>query len=128
MPTVDADGAAALASGGGTLLDARAAARYRGEVEPLDPVAGHIPGAVNLPLTDLLHADGTFVSADQITARLAAAVSSGPTAASCGSGVTACQLILAAAVVGRSIALYPGSFSGWLALGRPVAVGPEPAG
>ena len=60
MPSVDADRAAELAAGAGTLLDARAATRYRGEVEPLDPIAGHIPGAVNLPLTDLLTPDGTF--------------------------------------------------------------------
>ena len=132
MPTVDADGAAALARGQGTLLDARAGARYRGEIEPLDPIAGHIPGAVNLPLTDLLTDDGTFRSAAEIDAILASSVGGAPglsseeVAASCGSGVTACHLILAGAVTGRRIALYPGSYSGWLALGRPVAVGPDP--
>jgi thiosulfate/3-mercaptopyruvate sulfurtransferase len=128
MPTVDADAAAALARDGGTLLDARAGARYRGETEPLDPIAGHIPGAVSLPLTDLLTADGTFREPAEIEAVLASSTGGGEVAASCGSGVTACHLILAGAVTGRRIALYPGSYSGWLALGRPVAVGPEPGG
>ena len=125
LPSVDADRAAELAAGAGTLLDARAATRYRGEVEPLDPVAGHIPGAVNLPLTGLLTPDGTFKSPAELATAFAA-LPDGDVAASCGSGVTACHLILAGAVVGREIALYPGSYSGWLALGRPVAVGPEP--
>ncbi len=128
MPTVDADGAAALAQGGGTLLDARAAARYRGEVEPLDPVAGHIPGAVNLPLTDLVSADGTFRDPVEVGRSFQAVAAGGEVAASCGSGVTACHLILAGSLVGRGIALYPGSYSGWLALGRPVAIGPDPDG
>ncbi len=125
LPSVDADQAFELASGAGTLLDARAAARYRGEVEPLDPIAGHIPGAVNLPLTDLLTPDGTFRPPAELAAAFSA-MGDGDVAASCGSGVTACHLILAGAVVGRPIALYPGSYSGWLALGRPVAVGPDP--
>ncbi len=112
MPSVDADRAFELAAGAGTLLDARAAARYRGEVEPLDPIAGHIPGAVNLPLTDLLTADGTFRGAAELAAAFAA-LPDGELAASCGSGVTACHLILAGAGVGREIALYPGSYSGW---------------
>ena len=127
MPVVDTEAAAALADGGGTLLDARAAARYRGDTEPLDPVAGHIPGARNLPLTDLLQSDGTFRSPVELATLLdAAAASPGPVAASCGSGVTACHLILAGAAVGRSIALYPDSYSGWLAQGLPVATGDEP--
>ncbi len=125
MAAVDADQALALAAGAGTLLDARAAARYRGQTEPIDPVAGHIPGSVNLPLTDLLTADGTFLSLAELES-IFAALPGGDIAASCGSGVTACHLILAGAAVGREIALYPGSFSGWLALGRPVAVGPAP--
>ncbi len=129
MPVVDTAAARALANGGGTLLDARAAARYRGEIEPLDPVAGHIPGARNLPLTDLLNPDGTFRSADELAAVFDHAVvgSAAPVAASCGSGVTACHLILAGATVGRTIALYPDSYSGWLAQDQPVATGPEPA-
>lgn len=135
MPTVDADRAREITLGDGTLLDARAAARYRGEMEPLDPIAGHIPGAVNLPLTDLLTPDGTLRSATEIAASFDGVLGpvesseSGAVVASCGSGVTACHLILAAAAVGRSIALYPGSYSGWLALGRPVSIGPgAPAG
>ena len=128
LPVVDTAGAVALAGGGGTLLDARAAVRYRGETEPLDPVAGHIPGAVNLPLTELLAADGTFRPPAELGDLLDRAVdrNPGPVAASCGSGVTACHLVLAGAIVGRPIALYPDSYSGWLAQGRAVAVGPEP--
>ncbi|WP_205843591.1 sulfurtransferase [Nakamurella deserti] len=124
MPTVDADGAAALAAGG-ALVDARAAARFRGEVEPVDPVAGHIPGAVNVPFTSLVTEDGRFRSADEIGAAFAAVrLRPGTTAAaSCGSGVTACHLVLAGAVAGIDLALYPGSWSQWCALGRPVEVG-----
>lgn len=132
MPVMDADQAAALATGRGTLLDARAAARYRGEVEPLDPVAGHIPGAVNLPLTDLLDEQGRFRSRAELTSsfdeRVGATDGIEKVAASCGSGVTACHLILAGAHVGRPMALYAGSYSGWLALGRPIAVGADPDG
>jgi thiosulfate/3-mercaptopyruvate sulfurtransferase len=127
LPVVDTAGATALATGSGVLLDARAPARYRGETEPLDPVAGHIPGARNLPLTDLLMPDGTFRPAAELAALLDRAVGTADeVAASCGSGVTACHLILAAASVGRSIALYPDSYSGWLAQGLPIATGPDP--
>lgn len=124
MPVVDADGAAGLAADG-ALVDARAAARYRGEVEPIDPVAGHVPGAVNLPFTDLLTADGRFRPPAEIADAFAAVgVQPGTiAAASCGSGVTACHLVLAAAVAGLELALYPGSWSQWCALGRPVATG-----
>lgn len=132
MPVVDVDEAAQLAaSDTGVLLDARAAARFRGEIEPLDPVAGHIPGAVNLPIADLLAADGTFRSAADIRAAFRArgvgpaedGVTAQAIAASCGSGVTACQLILAGEIAGLELALYAGSYSQWCALGRPVAVG-----
>lgn len=122
-PTVDADGAADLgAEAGSVLLDARAPERYRGEVEPMDPVPGHIPGAVNLPLAEIHAPDGRLLPADELRERLAAAgVRPGvPVAASCGSGVTACALILAGAVAGLDLALYPGSYSGWCALARPV--------
>ncbi|WP_029137879.1 sulfurtransferase [Nakamurella lactea] len=129
MPVVDIDGAAAIATGdpaAGVLLDARAAERYRGEVEPLDPVAGHIPGAVSLPLTDLVTEQGVFRDPDELAARFAAAgVIPGVVAvASCGSGVTACHLILAGELAGLQLALYPGSYSGWCAAGRPVATTP----
>lgn len=126
MPTVDADGAAALgAEPGAVLLDARAPERYRGETEPVDPVPGHIPGAVNLPLSAIHEPDGRLLPAEVLRERLAAAgVRPGvPVAASCGSGVTACALILAAEVAGLPLALYPGSYSGWCALARPVEKG-----
>lgn len=123
MPVVDADGAAGLATGeSSVLLDARAAERYRGEVEPVDPVAGHIPGAVNLPLAILQRPDGRLRPADEIAAALDAsgAAAGAAAAACCGSGVTACAVVLAGEIAGRSIALYPGSYSEWCALGRDV--------
>lgn len=126
LPTVDADGAAAAANAPGeVLLDLRAAARYRGEVEPLDPVAGHIPGAVNLPIAELMRADGTYRSAAEVAERLGAAgVGAGvQVVASCGSGITACQLVLVAERAGIRATLYPGSYSQWCALGRPVDTG-----
>jgi thiosulfate/3-mercaptopyruvate sulfurtransferase len=126
LPVVDVDGAAAAVDApDARLLDVRAAARYRGEVEPLDPVAGHIPGALNLPIADLMRADGTYRSAGELAAVLAAAgVTAGTrVVASCGSGVTACQLVLAGELVGIPVTLYPGSYSQWCALGRPVATG-----
>ena len=126
MPTVDIDGAADLAGGpGGVLLDARAAARYRGEVEPIDLRPGHIPGAVNLPYASLIGPDGTLHPAADLRTAFAAAGVDGsvPAAASCGSGVTACHLVLAAAVAGLELALFPGSWSQWCAAGRDVATG-----
>lgn len=137
MPSIDADQAAAIAdSPAALLIDARAAARYRGEIEPLDPVAGHIPGSVNLPIADLLTPAGTFRSPAELAAAFAAVgagssaspapagnVIAGLVAASCGSGIAACQLILAAEIAGLELALYPGSYSQWCALDRPVAVG-----
>ncbi len=124
MPVVDADQAAALAAVGG-LLDVRAAARFRGEVEPIDPVAGHIPGALNLPFADLVEPNGTFKSAAELRAlfRAKGIEPGAAAAASCGSGVTACHAVLAAASVGIELALYPGSWSQWCSLGRPVATG-----
>jgi len=126
MPVVDVDQATELAESG-ALIDARAGARYRGEIEPLDPVAGHIPGSVNLPMGDLLTADGTVRSTAELRAAFTdvgvTAGRTGSVAASCGSGITACQLILAAELAGLELALYPGSYSQWCALGRPVAVG-----
>lgn len=129
MPAVETSVVAGASSGSVLLLDARAAARYRGDHEPLDPVAGHIPGAVNLPLTDLVTADGTFRDPQQIADRFAAAglsaadSSQRPVVASCGSGVTACHLVLAGEIAGLRLALYPGSFSGWIGAGLPVATG-----
>ena len=125
MPCVDATGAAALA-GRGVLLDARAPERYRGEVEPVDPVAGHIPGAVSMPTSGNVDQDGRFLSADQLRERFtnAGVGDDVEVAAYCGSGVTACQEVLALNVAGFSAALYPQSWSGWITdPSRPVALG-----
>lgn len=97
------------------LLDARAPERYRGEMEPIDPVAGRIPGAVNMPFAGLAPG-GRFLAPEELRARFeAAGVTSGDEAvAYCGSGVTACLLVLAAEVAGIGAArLYPGSWSEW---------------
>lgn len=117
-----------VAGRAGTLLDARAAERYRGEVEPVDPVAGHIPGAVSCPTTLLQHADGRYRPAPELRALLAGLLGSsgtdGPVTAYCGSGVTASQVVLAAHDAGLEIALYPGSWSHWVRdPARPVATG-----
>ncbi|WP_460004697.1 sulfurtransferase [Microbacterium xylanilyticum] len=114
----------------GVLLDARAPERFRGETEPIDPVAGHIPGARNLPITEVLTDDGRFRSPSEIEAAFEA-VGVGeevPIAAYCGSGVTAAQLALAGALIGREVTVYPGSWSAWSNTPRrPVEVGPVPA-
>ncbi|MDS4030445.1 MAG: sulfurtransferase [Candidatus Contendobacter sp.] len=112
------------------VLDARAAARFRGEMEPIDPVAGHIPGAVNLPTEGNLTAAGHFLSVAELRARFAAALGERPpttVAHSCGSGVTACHNLLAMEVAGlRGSWLYAGSWSEWIRdPGRPVATGVE---
>jgi thiosulfate/3-mercaptopyruvate sulfurtransferase len=126
MPALDAAGAQATAQTG-RLLDARSAARYRGETEPVDPVAGHIPGAVSAPTTGNVNADGTFARAAELAARFAAlGVTGDGTAvgAYCGSGVTAAHEVLALALAGVPAALYVGSWSNWVAdPGRPVATG-----
>jgi thiosulfate/3-mercaptopyruvate sulfurtransferase len=98
------------------LVDARAPERYRGESEPIDPVAGHIPGAVNVPTTTNLRADGRFRSPAELRALYAAAGVTGDedVAAYCGSGVTATHDILALELAGIRAALYPGSWSGWI--------------
>jgi thiosulfate/3-mercaptopyruvate sulfurtransferase len=127
MPVLTIDEAAALPDSGGVLLDARARERYRGEVEPIDPRRGHVPGAVSAPTTGNLAADGTFRPRAEITARFAE-LGVGPgarVAAYCGSGVTAAHEIAALAVAGIDAALWPGSWSEWAAdPGRPVATGP----
>lgn len=119
MPVLDADEAAALADGDGVLLDARAAERYRGEVEPVDPRAGHVPGAVSAPTTENLRADGRFLSTADLRRRFGALGIPADRAAGttvgvyCGSGVTASHEVAALAVAGVPAALYPGSWSQW---------------
>jgi thiosulfate/3-mercaptopyruvate sulfurtransferase len=105
MPTLDADAAAAL---GARLMDARAPERFRGDVEPVDAVAGHIPGATNVPSTSLLDADGAFVSDTDLADALG-----GVAGVYCGSGVTAAVAIAALAAIGEDAALFPGSWSQW---------------
>lgn len=109
------------------LLDARAPERFRGEVEPVDAVAGHIPGARNLPSTSLLTGDGTFLPDTDLTALLAERkVGDEPAGVYCGSGVTAAVVIAALTALGRDAALFPGSWSQWSSdPGLPVARGPE---
>ncbi len=100
-----------------TLIDARAAARYRGEVEPLDPIAGHIPGALNRPFTENLNADGFFKSPEQLQqefAHLLAGREPGTVVHHCGSGVSAVPNLLAMEIAGLGrTALYAGSWSEW---------------
>ena len=124
-----------------TLLDARAPERYRGEIEPIDPVAGHIPTAVNAPTATFLGADGRFLPAEALAARFAAlggatgaagaaagsAPGDRPVVVSCGSGVNACQLALAMRAAGLpDPLLYPGSYSDWSRAGMPIATGDAP--
>jgi thiosulfate/3-mercaptopyruvate sulfurtransferase len=140
MPVLD-DESAAIMARTGFLFDARAAARYRGEVEPVDPAAGHIPGAISAPATGNLAADGTFLPHAGLRARFASlglpqAGTAAPGAdgtlqpvvgAYCGSGVTATQEVLALELAGQRAALYVGSWSAWSADPvRPVATGREP--
>ena len=120
--------AAALAEGRLQLLDARAPERYRGEVEPLDGRAGHIPGSINMPFRDNLGEDGTFRSRDELRRRFAPlAEDARPVCHSCGSGVTACHNLLAMAHAGFDPGrLYVGSWSEWIRdPARPVAVGAD---
>ncbi|WP_353826504.1 sulfurtransferase [Agromyces sp. SYSU T0242] len=132
MPVIDLDEADALAAAdGGVLLDARAAERYRGDVEPIDPRAGHIPGAVSAPTAENVGRSGRFLPVEALRDRFAALGVDGghPVAAYCGSGVTAAHEVAALAIAGIEAALYPGSFSQWSTHPeRPVATGPRPEG
>jgi thiosulfate/3-mercaptopyruvate sulfurtransferase len=151
MPVLDAASAATLARSG-VLLDARAPARYRGQTEPVDPVAGHIPGALSAPTAENVTADGQFRLVADLRSRFAslgikAAVDANPEAANpgagdpaaansvgaqpvgvyCGSGVTAAHELLALTLAGIPAALYVGSWSDWITdPSRPVATGPQP--
>src|SRR5262249_42946117 len=105
------------------ILDARAGERFRGEVEPIHPVAGHIAGAHSAPLGDNLRTDGTFESAAELRAyydALRGSVAPDHLVASCGSGVTACHTLLALEIAGLpGAALYVGSWSEWCRSDRP---------
>lgn len=128
MRLLTADEAAELARAG-LLLDARAPERYRGEVEPIDRVAGHIPGAVNAPTTENAGPDGRLLGRGELAARFAGlgAVRATEVGVYCGSGVSAAHEVLALAVAGIDAGLYAGSWSEWSYDGdRPVATGGEP--
>jgi thiosulfate/3-mercaptopyruvate sulfurtransferase len=149
MPVLDAASAGTLARSG-VLLDARAPARYRGQTEPVDRVAGHIPGALSAPTAENVTADGRFRPVAELRARFAelgikaaddpgaddpGADDPGAAASStaeqvgvyCGSGVTAAHELLALTLAGIPAALYVGSWSDWIAdPSRPVATGPQP--
>ncbi|MBX6391500.1 MAG: NAD(P)-binding domain-containing protein [Frankia sp.] len=134
LPVLDADAAAALPGAGGVLLDARAGERYRGETEPIDPRAGHIPGAISLPTGGNVGQDGRFLPVARLRERFAAAgvtavaAAGGTVGVYCGSGVTAAHEIAALTAAGIDAALFPGSWSAWSAdPARPVATGPDPA-
>jgi thiosulfate/3-mercaptopyruvate sulfurtransferase len=112
-----------------TLLDARTPERYRGEVEPIDPIPGHVPSAVSAPTASFLGPDGRFLAADALRSRFADLGADGVQAVvvSCGSGVNACQLALAMREAGLpDPLLYPGSYSDWSRSGMPIAVGASP--
>lgn len=130
MPTVDADGAARLATEG-ALLDARAPERFRGDVEPVDPRAGHIPGAINAPFTGHLDSDGRWLPGADLAERFRSlgVHADKPVGAYCGSGVTASSVVLALEAAEITDAenpapLYPGSWSEWSSdPDRPAATG-----
>ncbi|HSV40328.1 MAG TPA: rhodanese-like domain-containing protein, partial [Nocardioidaceae bacterium] len=119
LPVLDADDAARVAKEGG-LVDVRAAERYRGETEPVDPVAGRVPGAINVPAT-LTMVDGRLRSPDELRALYPEGCELG---VYCGSGVTAAHGVLVLETLGVQAALYAGSFSQWISdPNRPVETG-----
>ncbi len=132
LPVLDADAAGALPDAGGVLIDARIPGRYRGEVEPVDPVAGRIPGAVNVPAAQLSAPDGRLLPAPALREVFAAvgAAAGTPVGAYCGSGVTAAHTVLALTVAGvDDPALYVGSWSNWITdPTRPIATGEPESG
>jgi thiosulfate/3-mercaptopyruvate sulfurtransferase len=122
-PVLDIDDAAEMPTVG-LLLDARASERYRGEVEPVDPRAGHIPGALSAPTAENLRADGTFLDPAALRARFEAlgVQAGGELGVYCGSGVSAAHEIAALELAGFGAALYPGSWSQWSSdPNRPIA-------
>lgn len=125
LPVLSAEQAGAFPADG-VLLDARAAERYRGEVEPVDPVAGHVPGAVNAPTTETVGPDERFLPPADLARRFAGlgVVPGVPVGVYCGSGVTAAHTLLALQSAGVEGVLYPGSWSEWVTdPSRPVATG-----
>jgi thiosulfate/3-mercaptopyruvate sulfurtransferase len=125
LPVLDLDAAAEFPSRG-VLLDARAPERYRGDTEPIDPRAGHIPGARNTPTGANLDGDGRFLDAEALRARFATVgvTPDTPVATYCGSGVTAAHNAAALMIAGYDPAVYPGSWSQWSNHSdRPVATG-----
>jgi len=115
---------------GALLLDARNDVRFRGVEEPIDPIAGHVPGARNLPFTDMLAADGTLLEGEALNNALMSTIGGRKgeeIIAMCGSGVTACHLLLALEAAGRQGGrLYPGSWSEWIRDdNREIATGEE---
>ena len=126
LPVLDADEAAALARDG-ILLDARSAARYAGEVEPVDAVAGHVPGAISAPAAMSHDIAGHFLGLDDLTERFSplGVVPGRPVGVYCGSGITAAHTVLALRLIGVDAALYAASWSGWISdPTHPVASGP----
>ena len=110
-----------------TLVDVRAAERYSGESEPIDPVAGHIPGAINVPAAANLSPDGRFLPPAEIARLYAEAGGSEGAVLYCGSGITAAHSLLALESAGLTAAIYPGSWSDWISnADRPVATGTDP--
>ncbi len=128
LPVLDGDEAARLPDEG-VLLDARAGERYRGELEPIDPRAGHVPGAISAPTADNLDDTGRFLSTAALRRRFADLGVDGerPVGVYCGSGVTAAHLLAALQIAGLDAVLFPGSWSAWSAdQRRPVAIGAQP--
>ncbi|SIR64254.1 sulfurtransferase [Williamsia sterculiae] len=126
VPRADIDTVATTTD---VLLDARAAERYRGDAEPVDPRAGHIPGALSAPTADNVDDRGRFRSPDELRRRFDAVGVDGslPVTVYCGSGVTAAHEVAALAIAGIDARLYPGSWSQWSAdADRPVATGDAP--
>jgi thiosulfate/3-mercaptopyruvate sulfurtransferase len=109
------------------LIDVRAPERYSGENEPIDPVAGHIPGAINLPASAYIDADGRFLPPAKVAARYTAAGGVEGAVLYCGSGITAAQSLLALESAGVNAAIYPGSWSDWITdPSRPLSRGSQP--
>jgi thiosulfate/3-mercaptopyruvate sulfurtransferase len=110
-----------------TLVDVRTTERFAGEIEPIDPVAGHIPGAVSLPSSAHAYPDGRFLPPAQIAGLYEAVGGIDNAVLYCGSGITAAQSLLALESAGLTAAIYPGSWSDWITdARRPIAIGRHP--